>query len=57
MDEYVRHKKLEAHWPVAEGRGLHQRQRSGQDLIARGARISEVLRQELYVLHVAIAED
>ena len=53
LDDYVKRKHLGAHWAVAEkvavciSSNAHAR-----DLIARGARLSEALGAELYVLHV-----
>ena len=58
LDEYVKRKRLGAHWAVAEkvavciSAGLQAR-----DLIARGARLAEALDAEFYVLHVTDKSD
>ena len=58
LDDYVRRKKLGAHWSVAEKIAVcissnHQ----AKDLIARGARLADALNGELYVLHVTRERD
>lgn len=58
LDEYVKRKRLGAHWAIAEkvavciSAGLQAR-----DLIARGARLAEALDAEFYVLHVTDKSD
>ena len=58
LDEYVRRKKLGAHWTVSEKVAVCISAGSqARDLIARGARLAEALDAELYVLHVARDRD
>jgi two-component system, OmpR family, sensor histidine kinase KdpD len=58
LDDYVRRKKLGAHWVVAEKVAVCiSASPQARDLIARGARLAEALGAELYVLHVATARD
>ncbi len=58
LDEYVRRKKLGAHWTVSEKIAVCiSASPQARDLIARGARLSEALNAELYVLHVSSARD
>jgi two-component system, OmpR family, sensor histidine kinase KdpD len=58
LDDYVRRKKLGAHWTVAEKVAVCiSASPQARDLIARGARLAEALGAELYVLHVSIASD
>src|SRR3984957_17507408 len=58
LDDYVKRKRLGAHWSVAERIAVcissHPQAR---DLIVRGARLAEGLDGELYVLHVATDRD
>ncbi len=58
LDDYVRRKKLGAHWSVAEKIAVCVSSNAqARDLIARGARLAEALNGELYVLHVARDRD
>ncbi len=58
LDDYVRRKKLGAHWSVSEKVAVCiSSGPQARDLIARGARLAEALDAELYVLHVASARD
>jgi two-component system sensor histidine kinase KdpD len=58
LDDYVRRKKLGAHWTVAEKVAVCiSASPQARDLIARGARLAEALGAELYVLHVGTARD
>jgi two-component system sensor histidine kinase KdpD len=58
LDEYVRRKKLGAHWSVSEKVAVCiSSSPQARDLIARGARLAEALDAELYVLHVASERD
>ena len=58
LDDYVRRKKLGAHWSVAEKIAVCiSSNAQARDLIARGARLAEALDGELYVLHVARNRD
>lgn len=58
LDEYVRRKKLGAHWAVSEKVAVCiSSGPQARDLIARGARLAEALDAELYVLHVASDRD
>ncbi len=58
LDDYVRRKKLGAHWTVAEKVAVCISSNDGsRDLIARGARMAEGLNGELYVLHVVSERD
>ena len=53
LDDYVKRKHLGAHWAVAEKVAVCISSKAhARDLIARGARLSEALGAELYVLHV-----
>ena len=54
LDDYVRRKRLGAHWTVAEKIAVCINSGTqARDLIARGARLADALNGELYVLHVA----
>lgn len=58
LDDYVKRKKLGAHWTVAEKVAVCVSSNSqAHDLIARGARLAEALDAELYVLHVVNRRD
>jgi two-component system sensor histidine kinase KdpD len=58
LDDYVRRKKLGAHWTVAEKVAVCvSASPQSRDLIARGARLAEALGAELYVLHVLSKRD
>ncbi len=58
LDDYVRRKKLGAHWSVAEKIAVCiSSNAQAKDLIARGARLAEALNGELYVLHVTREHD
>ena len=58
LDDYVRRKKLGAHWTVAEKVAVCiSSSPQARDLIARGARLAEALGAELYVLHVSTVGD
>jgi len=58
LDDYVRRKKLGAHWTVAEKVAVCiSASPQSRDLIARGARLAEALSAELYVLHVQSDRD
>ena len=58
LDDYVKRKRLGAHWMVAEKVAVCiSSNRQARDLIARGARLAEALSAELYVLHVASERD
>ncbi|MDE1177142.1 MAG: histidine kinase [Edaphobacter sp.] len=58
LDDYVRRKKLGAHWTVSEKIAVCISSGSqARDLIARGARLAEALDAELYVIHVATTLD
>ncbi len=58
LDDYVRRKRLGAHWAVAEKIAVCiSSNAQARDLIVRGARLAEALSAELYVLHVASARD
>ena len=58
LDDYVRRKKLGAHWTVSEKVAVCiSSSPQARDLIARGARLAEALEAELYVLHVASDRD
>ena len=58
LDDYVRRKKLGAHWTVAEKVAVCiSSSPQARDLIARGARLAEALGAELYVLHVSSNRD
>ena len=58
LDDYVKRKRLGAHWSVAEKIAVCiSSNAQARDLIARGARLAEALSAELYVLHVASDRD
>jgi two-component system sensor histidine kinase KdpD len=58
LDDYVKRKRLGAHWTVAEKIGVCiSSNAQARDLIARGARLAEALNAELYVLHVESERD
>ena len=58
LDDYVRRKKLGAHWTVAEKVAVCiSASPQARDLIARGARLAEALGAELYVIHVLSKRD
>ena len=58
LDEYVRRKKLGAHWMVSEKVAVCvSSSPQARDLIARGARLAQALDAELYVLHVSSERD
>jgi two-component system sensor histidine kinase KdpD len=58
LDDYVKRKKLGAHWTVAEKVAVCiSASPQARDLIARGARLAEALGAELYVLHVLSSRD
>jgi two-component system sensor histidine kinase KdpD len=58
LDDYVRRKKLGAHWAVAEKVAVCvSGSPQARDLVARGARLAEALGAELYILHVASSRD
>ena len=53
LEDYVKRKKLGAHWSIVERVGVCiSSNAQARDLIARGARLAEALNAELYVLHV-----
>ncbi len=53
LDDYVRRKKLGAHWTVSEKIAVCiSSGPQARDLISRGAKLAEALNAELYVLHV-----
>lgn len=58
LDDYVKRKRLGAHWTVAEKVAVCVSSNAqARDLIARGARLAEALSAELYVLHVESKRD
>jgi two-component system, OmpR family, sensor histidine kinase KdpD len=58
LDDYVKRKRLGAHWTVSEKIAVCiSSNAQARDLIARGARLSEALGAELYVLHVSSERD
>lgn len=58
LDDYVKRKKLGAHWTVSEKVAVCiSAGPQARDLIARGARLAEALDAELYVLHVISERD
>ena len=58
LDDYVKRKRLGAHWSVAEKFAVCiSSNAQARDLIARGARLAEALSAELYVLHVSSDRD
>ncbi len=58
LDDYVKRKRLGAHWAVAERIAVCiASNRQARDLVARGARLAEALGAELYVIHVSRDQD
>jgi two-component system sensor histidine kinase KdpD len=58
LDEYVKRKRLGAHWAIAEKVAVCiSASPQARDLIARGARLAEALDAEFYVLHVKNKDD
>ncbi len=58
LDDYVKRKQLGAHWSVAEKIVVCISASPGaRDLIARGARLSQSINAEFYVLHVETETD
>jgi two-component system sensor histidine kinase KdpD len=58
LEDYVRRKRLGAHWTVSEKVAVCiSSSAQARDLIARGARLAEALDAELYVLHVTSKRD
>jgi two-component system sensor histidine kinase KdpD len=58
LDDYVKRKRLGAHWTVAEKVAVCiSANPQARDLIARGARLAEALSAEFYVLHVDLERD
>lgn len=58
LDDYVKRKRLGAHWTVAEKIAVCiSSGGQARDLIARGARLADALSGELYVLHVTSEVD
>lgn len=58
LDDYVRRKRLGAHWSVTEKIAVCiSSNPQSRDLIVRGARLAEALDGELYVLHVTNERD
>jgi two-component system sensor histidine kinase KdpD len=58
LDDYVKRKRLGAHWTVAEKVAVCiSSNPQAHDLIARAARLAEALSAELYVLHVTSDRD
>jgi two-component system sensor histidine kinase KdpD len=58
LDDYVKRKRLGAHWMVAEKVAVCiSSNAQARDLIARGARLAEALCAELYILHVGSERD
>ncbi|WP_263384399.1 histidine kinase [Granulicella arctica] len=58
LEDYVKRKHLGSHWTVAEKVGVCiSANPASRDLIARGARLSQALNAEFYVLHVESAKD
>lgn len=58
LDDYVKRKRLGAHWSVAEKVAVCiSASPEARDLIARGARLSEAINAEFYVLHVENERD
>ena len=58
LDDYVKRKRLGAHWTVAEKVAVCiSSNAQARDLIARGARLADALNAELYVLHVGSERD
>ena len=58
LDDYVKRKRLGAHWTVTEKVAVCiSSNAQARDLIARGARLADALNAELYVLHVGSERD
>lgn len=58
LDDYVKRKQLGAHWALAEKVAVCiSASPEARDLIARGARLSEAIDAEFYVVHVETARD
>ncbi len=58
LDDYVRRKRLGAHWTVTERIAVCiSSNPEARDLIARGARLAEGMGGELYVVHVKSPRD
>jgi two-component system sensor histidine kinase KdpD len=58
LDDYVKRKRLGAHWSVAEKIAVCiSSSPQARDLIVRGTRLAEALSAELYVLHVESDRD
>lgn len=58
LEDYVKRKRLGAHWSVAEKVAVCISASPGaRDLIARGARLSQGINAEFYVLHVETGTD
>jgi two-component system sensor histidine kinase KdpD len=58
LDEYVKRKRLGAQWAIAEKVAVCiSANAQARDLIARGARLTEALGAEFYVLHVTNKAD
>lgn len=58
LDDYVRRKRLGAHWAVTERIAVCiSSSPQARDLIARGARLAEGLSGELFVLHMETERD
>lgn len=58
LDDYVKRKRLGAHWVLAEKVAVCiSSNTQARDLIARGARLAEALDAELYVVHVEDPRD
>ena len=58
LDEYVRRKRLGAHWSVTERIAVCVSSNpQARDLIARGARLAEGMDGELFVVHVKTERD
>lgn len=58
LDDYVRRKRLGAHWTVTERIAVCiSSDPKARDLIARGARLAEGMGGELYVVHVKRPQD
>lgn len=58
LDDYVKRKRLGAHWTVAEKVAVCiSSNPEARDLIVRGARLAEGLGAELYVLHLTTERD
>ncbi len=58
LDDYVKRKRLGAHWSVGEKVAVCiSSNAQARDLIARGAKLADALSAELYVLHVISERD